>query len=45
MHSNRTGSLGGFDLWVAARADTRDVWSTPEDPVSLNTTASIRAAR
>jgi hypothetical protein len=39
LHSNRTGSLGGFDLWVATRADTTDQWATPENPASLNTTA------
>jgi Tol biopolymer transport system component len=44
MHSNRTGSLGVFDLWVATRADARDAWSTPENPASLNTAALEAAA-
>lgn len=44
LHSNRTGSLGVFDLWVATRAERRDVWSTPENPASLNTTALEVAA-
>ncbi len=27
--SNRQGTLGGLDLWVATRASTSDPWSTP----------------
>jgi Tol biopolymer transport system component len=27
--SNRPGSLGGLDLWVATRLTTSDTWSTP----------------
>ena len=29
LASDRTGSLGGLDLWVATRASTSDPWSTP----------------
>jgi Tol biopolymer transport system component len=29
IDSNRTGTLGGTDLWVASRANTSDPWSAP----------------
>jgi hypothetical protein len=29
FNSNRTGSIGMGDLWVATRASTADAWSTP----------------
>jgi WD40-like Beta Propeller Repeat len=29
LASNRPGTLGGLDLWVATRASTSDVWSAP----------------
>ena len=29
LSSNRTGTLGGQDLWVSTRASTADPWSTP----------------
>lgn len=37
MFSNRLGSLGGFDLWSAARETVFDPWSTPVNLESLNT--------
>lgn len=39
VHSNRPGTLGGFDIWVATRERTDDPWSTPENPPSLNSTS------
>jgi len=29
LASNRTGTLGGLDIWVATRDDADDPWSTP----------------
>jgi hypothetical protein len=29
--SDRPGGQGGFDLWVATRASTSDLWSTPQN--------------
>ena len=29
LASNRTGTLGGLDLWVSTRGSTADPWSTP----------------
>jgi len=29
LASNRTGTLGGLDIWVATREDADDPWSTP----------------
>ena len=29
LASNRPGTLGGLDLWVATRTSTSDVWSSP----------------
>lgn len=40
LHSNRPDSVGAFDVWVATRASTRDVWSIPLNPPSLNTAAA-----
>jgi hypothetical protein len=40
LHSNRAGAVGGVDVWVATRAHTREAWSTPENPPSLNTSAN-----
>jgi Tol biopolymer transport system component len=37
--SNRTGSLGGNDIWTSTRASTSDPWSTPTNLV-VNTAAS-----
>jgi hypothetical protein len=31
LASNRSGTLGGSDLWVATRASTSDPWSTPRN--------------
>jgi Tol biopolymer transport system component len=31
LASDRAGTLGGPDLWVATRASTSDPWSTPEN--------------
>jgi WD40-like Beta Propeller Repeat len=39
--SNRTGTLGGQDIWVATRAHVRDPWSTP---VNLGTSVNTAAA-
>jgi WD40-like Beta Propeller Repeat len=30
--SNRTGGVGGLDIWVATRADSSALWSTPVNP-------------
>jgi WD40-like Beta Propeller Repeat len=30
--SNRTGGVGGLDIWVATREDSSDLWSTPVNP-------------
>lgn len=30
FQSNRTGSLGGPDIWASTRATTGDAWSTPQ---------------
>jgi hypothetical protein len=30
--SNRTGGVGGLDIWVATREDSSDPWSTPVNP-------------
>jgi WD40-like Beta Propeller Repeat len=30
--SNRTGGVGGLDIWVATREDSSDRWSTPVNP-------------
>ena len=39
--SDRPGGQGGFDLWVATRADTSDPWSIPQNLGSpLNSTAA-----
>ena len=38
--SNRTGGVGGLDIWVATREDSSDLWSTPVNPgPSLNSAA------
>ena len=39
--SNRTGTLGGFDLWSARRDRTSDAWSVPENlGPTVNSTAN-----
>src|SRR6266536_3064226 len=30
--TNRTGGVGGLDIWVATREDSSDLWSTPVNP-------------
>jgi hypothetical protein len=40
FHSDRPGTLGGGDLWVATRSSTEAPWSTPVNLTSLNTTAN-----
>jgi OOP family OmpA-OmpF porin len=38
--TNRTGGLGGLDIWVATREDSSDRWSAPVNPgAPLNSTA------
>jgi len=32
LTSDRTGTIGSFDVWVATRATTSDPWSTPVNP-------------
>ena len=44
LTSNRTGTLGGLDLWVARRENTSDPWSTPVNVGSLNSTANDQRA-
>lgn len=39
--SNRTGTLGGQDIWSASRASVEDPWSTP---VNLGTAVNTAAA-
>lgn len=40
LTSNRTGTLGGTDLWVSTRASTTDPWSAPLNlGASINSTA------
>ncbi len=40
LASNRTGTLGGLDIWVATRADTDEPWSTPVNlGTPINSTA------
>ena len=39
--SNRTGTLGGQDIWVATRRSTHDPWSTP---VNLGAAVNTAAA-
>jgi len=41
LASNRPGTLGGLDLWVATRASTSDPWSAP---VNLGTGVNSAAA-
>jgi hypothetical protein len=39
--SNRAGTLGGQDIWVATRNSLRDPWSAPVNlGASVNTTAA-----
>jgi hypothetical protein len=41
LSSNRTGTLGGQDLWVATRQRIEDPWSAP---VNLGATVNTAAA-
>src|SRR5258705_5798979 len=40
FHSNRTGGLGGFDIWVSRRAGANCPWETP-----VNLGAPLNTAR
>ena len=41
LFSDRVGTLGGFDIWVATRETVADAWSTPVNlGPSVNTAAS-----
>jgi hypothetical protein len=40
LSSDRTGTVGGQDIWVATRASTDDPWSTPVNLAAANTAAS-----
>lgn len=45
LASNRTGTLGGFDLWVSRRESTSDAWSTPVNLGSIvNSSANDQRA-
>ena len=45
FHSNRTGSLGGFDLYVAKRATIFDIWGIAASlGATINTAGDDRAA-
>jgi hypothetical protein len=46
LGSDRPGTLGGIDLWVATRATTHDPWSTPVNlgPVVNSTQVDARPA-
>lgn len=35
--SNRPGGIGGFDIWMATRVTTLDVWGVPVNVTSVNT--------
>ena len=38
--TNRTGGMGGIDIWIATREDSSDRWSTPVNPgAPLNSAA------
>jgi hypothetical protein len=41
FQSNRAGSSGTGDLWVATRGSTLDAWSTPVNPGDTINTASV----
>jgi OmpA-OmpF porin, OOP family len=41
LSSNRAGTLGGQDIWVATRRGIRDPWSAP---VNLGTAVNTTAA-
>jgi len=38
LNSDRTGTLGGYDLWWSSRPSTSAPWSTPVNMTALNTT-------
>ncbi len=46
LTSNRTGTIGGWDLWVSTRDSTSDPWSTPVNlgPAVNSTSNDQRAA-
>jgi hypothetical protein len=41
--SNRTGTAGGLDLWVATRATTSDLWSVPVNLGLIVNSAAVDA--
>ena len=46
LASNRTGTLGGLDIWVATRNDADDPWSTPANlGAPINSSADDFAPR
>jgi len=40
LNSDRTGTVGGYDLWWSSRANTSAPWSTPVNITPLNTTGT-----
>ena len=42
--SNRTGTLGGLDLWTSTRASTADPWSTPTN-LGANVNSAVNDLR
>ena len=44
LASNRPGTLGGMDIWVATRASTSDPWSTPVNLGAAINTENIDAS-
>lgn len=40
FESNRSGSIGGSDLWTAVRESTASSWSTPTNLTSVNSVSS-----
>ncbi len=45
LFSDRVGTLGGFDIWVATRETVADAWSTPVNlGPSVNTASDERQA-
>lgn len=45
LASNRTGTLGGLDIWVSTRASRSQPWTTPVNVAELNSTAEDAPGR
>lgn len=42
--SDRTGALGGFDIWMSTRASRADAWSTPVNVTEISSTGHDNGA-